>query len=80
MPPSNSTSTDENESLKEAKGASPLYGGLEKTDLGLKTDAEHQQDTQDDETVYPVGLKLFLLGSVAPSTLVLEPLVRRIDY
>ncbi len=71
MPPSNATSMDENESFKEAKevssfkntlGASPVYDGLEKTELELKTGAELQQVSQDDEIVYPGGLKLFLLA------------------
>ncbi len=76
MTPSPTTDMHENASLKEVKeipssqntlSESPVYEGSEKTDLELKTEAERQQATQNDETIsYPGGLKLFLLESVAP--------------
>lgn len=74
MSPSHTTDMVEKASLKEKNEvsssqntltASPEYAGSEKTDLELKTEAEPQQTTQDEETVsYPGGLKLFLLASV----------------
>lgn len=89
MPALNTSSMNEDESFKEPKevsasentpGGSPVYDGLEKTDLELKTGAELQQVTQDIEIVYPGGIKLFLLASVTPSIVVMEILIRTSRY
>lgn len=76
----------EKESLQKAEAisssenpssVSTVYEDLDKTDLKLKTDAESEKITQDEETIsYPAGLKLFLLALVASLIFVMELLVR----
>lgn len=53
---------NEQSSSKDTLPASPLNEDLDRPDLKIDKDAEREQATQEDETTYPKGIKLFLLA------------------
>ena len=53
---------NEPSSSKNTLPASPLNEDLDRPDLKVDKDVEREHATQEDETIYPQGIKLFLLA------------------